>query len=439
MTTLSGTISDVRNGPQSRPRSAAATLLQRLAPFLAMAVLAYPTLVWPLLEATAVSLEPVYGVPPVDGPPSALLRIYFSTLLALGLAALVASSGISRPGPARPALIGLAGYLAWAGITGFWAVEPEISTRRFLLSVFISGSLVTSTLATRDADRLLRIIFWMFAVVVLINAMSVLTTAPTALGHAGIYPHKNYFAAVTSVMMMTALYQLGNGTPVRRLVAAVMLLAAVWFLVVARSKTCTALAVLTPLLAYGAVLLARHGRISPAVSLPAVALVLFGIYAFGAQSGFWDFQAVASAVFGDPTLTQRTDIWAFALKKIEERPWLGFGYEVFWGAGSNSPSLREGPGFVAQMPHAHNGYIDMTLQTGLIGLALFAVPLLSVLHMAGRLAHRAPGVAGFVLSLVVFGALHNCLETSWFRSFNLEAMLFVLAVALVSLREAPSP
>jgi O-antigen ligase len=160
--------------------------------------------------------------------------------------------------------------------------------------------------------------------------------------------------------------------------------------------------VLVPLLSYGSVLLARHCRVSPAIALSLLVLAIYGVYEFGAQSGFWDFHAVAETVFGDPTLTQRTDIWSFAIRKIAERPWLGYGYEVFWGAGANSPSVREGPGFVAQMPHAHNGYIDVVLQTGALGLVLLAVLILSALHVAGRLARRSPGL-GISLSMLIFG------------------------------------
>ncbi len=427
------------NTVTAAPMSATASFLQGLAPFITVAALAYPVLVWPLLEAQVVSLDPVYGQPAVDGPPSALLRVYFSTLLVLAITALGVQLGRRPLGLARPLLLALAAYIAWAGVTGFWAVEPEISSRRFLLAVFINGAIVAATLATADIERLLRIAFWMFAIMVALSIVSVLTTKPTALGHAAFYPHKNFFALITAIMSLFALHQLGSGTRLTRPVAVSMLLAAAWFLVEARSKTNLALFVLAPLVAYSTILLTRLTRISPAIILGAFALTLYGIYQFGAQSGFWDFHAAAQALFGDPTLTQRTDIWNFAMRKIAERPWLGYGYEVFWGAGPNSPSVREGPGFVAQMPHAHNGYIDITLQTGFIGLAIFATLMISALHATGRVARTRPGLAGFALSLLVFGLLYNTLESAWFRSFSLDAMTFVLAVVLVSQRQEQQP
>jgi exopolysaccharide production protein ExoQ len=406
--------------------------MTRMAPFIVVACLAYPALVWPLFEAEVVSLAPVFGQPAVDGPPSALLRIYFSVLLFAGCISFASSDGSRTVRLLQPPILLTALYLGWAGTTSLWSVEPDITLRRFLLGVFIAGSLITATLTVRDPAPLLRNVFWMFFSVTVLSAYSVLTTPPTALGHAAFYPHKNYFGATISVAALVALYQLSSGRGVTRIAAALMLPATAWFLIEARSKTSLALVVAAPLLGYAVALSARVLRISPAIAFGAIGASLYAVYAIGTASHIWDFDDVATAIFGDPTLTQRTDIWAFAIKMIEQRPWLGYGYEVFWGASVESPSVRQGPGFVAQMPHAHNGYIDIVLQTGYIGLAIFAVLLLSTLHLAGRIAQRSLGQASFLLSIIFYCVLSNGLETSWFRSFGLSSMMFVLAIALTA-------
>ncbi len=420
-------------------QSAIAALLLRLAPLIVAAALAYPSLVWPLLEAETVSLGPVYGRPAVDGPPSALLRIYFSVLLVAGCLSFACLDGRRLGRLMQLPVILTALYLSWAGMTSFWAVEPDITTRRFLLAAFIAGGIITATLAARDTDRLMRYAFWMFFIVVVLSAISILTTAPTALGHAAYFPHKNYFGATISVVALFALYQITNGSRLNRIAAVGVLLSCAWFLIEARSKTSLAVVTIAPVLGYGIALLARFGRISPSITVTVISSGIYGIYAIGAASHIWDFNEVATAIFGDPTLTQRTDIWAFAVKMIEQRPWLGYGYEVFWGASVESPSVREGPGFVAQMPHAHNGYIDIVLQTGFIGLAIFAALLLTILHLAGRIAGRSLGLASFLLSIILYCILSNCLETSWFRSFSLSSMIFVLATAITAQSQVADP
>jgi hypothetical protein len=91
----------------ARP-SATIAWLRRLAPFGAVAALTYPVLVWPLLEAQVVSLEPVYGQPAIDGPPSALLRVYFSILLVSGVVTFAAQAATRPLGIRPPLLIALA-------------------------------------------------------------------------------------------------------------------------------------------------------------------------------------------------------------------------------------------------------------------------------------------------------------------------------------------
>ncbi len=411
-------------------------MLARMAPLIVVAALAYPSLVWPLFEAEPVSLAPVFGQPAVDGPPSPLLRVYFTVVLIAGCLSFACFDGRKFVRLLRLPILLTALYLAWAGITNFWSVEPDITLRRFLLAAFIAGGLISATLAARGPERILQYSFWMFFLVTVISAVSVLTTAPTALGHAAYFPHKNSFGATISVAALVALYQLTNGRRSDRVAAGAVLLACAWFLIEARSKTSLALVVVAPVLGFAVAALARFARISPALTIIAIGVSCYGIYEIGAASHIWDFDEVANAIFGDPTLTQRTDIWAFANKMIEQRPWLGYGYEVFWGASVESPSVRQGPGFVAQMPHAHNGYIDIVLQTGYIGFAILSALLLTTLHLTGHIARRSLGLASFLLSIILYCILSNGLETSWFRSFSLSSMIFVLAIAITAQSQA---
>jgi O-antigen ligase len=71
------------------------------------------------------------------------------------------------------------------------------------------------------------------------------------------------------------------------------------------------------------------------------------------------------------TLTGRTTLWEILWQRFQERPVLGFGYEAFWKQypqGIMPPGWVEGDGFAT---HAHNGYIEIVLALGLIGLILY--------------------------------------------------------------------
>lgn len=71
----------------------------------------------------------------------------------------------------------------------------------------------------------------------------------------------------------------------------------------------------------------------------------------------------------DPTLSGRTDLWELAIELIAKRPWLGYGYQGFWQDGGGAEIIWKAEGY--KPPHAHNGFVNITLDLGLIGLFLF--------------------------------------------------------------------
>jgi O-antigen ligase len=74
----------------------------------------------------------------------------------------------------------------------------------------------------------------------------------------------------------------------------------------------------------------------------------------------------------DPTLTMRTEIWDYVWIEIEKKIFLGYGFGTYWIMGSsvvaNFASIFAG----FKINQAHNGYLEIMLQLGLIGITLFA-------------------------------------------------------------------
>ncbi len=74
----------------------------------------------------------------------------------------------------------------------------------------------------------------------------------------------------------------------------------------------------------------------------------------------------------DPTLTNRTDIWAELLALRGD--WLvGTGFEGYW-MGKRLERIME----VRNINEAHNGYLEVFLTTGSIGVFLFGLWILSI-------------------------------------------------------------
>ena len=101
-----------------------------------------------------------------------------------------------------------------------------------------------------------------------------------------------------------------------------------------------------------------------------LALVIF-LIGFGVSAPFLGGSNVAtfSSAFGrKETLTGRTETWAELVPVVKRQPLLGSGFGSFW-----TTARRQ----FYEMSYGHNGYLDILLELGAVGLAFYAAWLLS--------------------------------------------------------------
>ncbi len=96
----------------------------------------------------------------------------------------------------------------------------------------------------------------------------------------------------------------------------------------------------------------------------------------------------------DITLTGRTPLWSYLFaEKISQRPWLGYGFHGFWQPwlGVDNPSANHISGQLRMpvptggywtVPHAHNGFIEIIIDSGFIGFSAFALSMGTALVQA---------------------------------------------------------
>jgi O-antigen ligase len=395
-------------------------------------MLAFPILLWPLTEGANLAPESDFAVAPPTSEPGILNRIWFPSLFLWGLLSFIALPRERLRDLAHPAVLSIALLLLWAAATVLWSQAPHLVVRRSLQQLIIVLAYLLPVLAARRPEPILHALLAVCAVTVAANILPVLTEPPGPIGHEGIYPQKNYFGAVMVLCILVALVHVVADRGLVRLGSVLLILVAFAMLIVSRSKTSLALAVMAPAIGFGLYIASRYLRTTPMVLMPLFMVVCYGIYVLGARAYLWDFPGFATAVFGDPTLTRRTDIWAFAVSMIELKPILGWGYESFWNYSYEAPSVRHGTGFVASMPHAHNGYLDALIHTGAVGFAILLVVILTTLSGAHRLSQREPRAALLVIFAIVLAIGYNFLETAWFSGFNMISGFFILSAALVA-------
>src|SRR5690349_1187100 len=171
----------------------------------------------------------------------------------------------------------------------------------------------------------------------------------------------------------------------------------------ATSKVCLALGCL--------VIAAAHMRLTKRhpsflkVLLPSC-FVLYLILAYG-----FDINGeLARGVGRDPTLTGRTNIWKVVLS-TNTNPLVGAGYMSFW----LGPRLQYVWRLAGGVNEAHNGYLEVYLNLGFIGLFLLGVLLIASYRSTCKRLTSRSGMASLSLALWTIVLFYNMTESAAFN------------------------
>jgi len=120
----------------------------------------------------------------------------------------------------------------------------------------------------------------------------------------------------------------------------------------------------------------------------------------------------------DMTLTGRTDFWPLIVNKINEHPVLGYGLSGFWQEwrGADNPGADIIVAKTQFRPqHSHNGFLDLGLELGWLGLALFTCSFLNnVAKGVVYLSKARLPESGLPLLLLTYTLMTNFTETGLF-------------------------
>lgn len=178
--------------------------------------------------------------------------------------------------------------------------------------------------------------------------------------------------------------------------------------------------------------------------------VLFGITLFGtmvvlATTPFWlgmvlDTVLVASGK--DANLTGRGDLWQAADRLIAQRPILGLGYNAFWVQGNLEAErlwrllhVSSGSPF-----NFHNTARDILVNTGIVGLVLYAVVWLFTSMRLLWLTMLLPDYFGiFCSAMLVFVAPRLYFELIGFSNMHFPTMILLISLACGLRRQRLNP
>ena len=303
--------------------------------------------------------------------------------------------------------------LALCFVSTAWSDNPLITLRRSttLASCVLFGMYLSHTLGLRGAVAMAgrcAVFLGLLSIAVFVAAPSV--GRETALGYEnamrGVFSQKNPMAECMLLGVGCYCFRLlDEGRHLRHLACLALLLLCI---VLGRSATSLGIATLV-LLATGFMATRNWPRLQLALGFCVSWAVLVGaVIALIAP------ELLMAASGRDASLTGRGPLWNEVLRVIAQRPLLGHGYAGFWNEESRDVQyLWLQAGWHA--PDSHDGYLDVLVELGAVGLAAYV-------FMWGRVAAGAIAAARA-------GTLR---EARWL-------VLFMLINVVLNLDEGPMP
>ena len=123
-------------------------------------------------------------------------------------------------------------------------------------------------------------------------------------------------------------------------------------------------------------------------------------------------QMFFSAIGRDSTFTGRTSIWATGLQIVAANP--------VWGVGFQEAVAHKG----VEIRHFHNGYLDLAVRGGVMGLSLLLMVLMFAITRALRIYRHDSYLGLGLLSLLMMIIIHNLTEGSFGKGLTTIWLLF---------------
>ena len=182
----------------------------------------------------------------------------------------------------------------------------------------------------------------------------------------------------------------------------------IWLLLMSESKTC-----LLAFLIGAAIFLSTRSKLVSRSSFAFAKLIFLGVAIGLVITAFWTV-AVApllEVVGRDATFTERTMIWNSVLKQ-DINPLIGCGFYSFW--------LEKGPSvwkdFDRFKPHsAHDGYLELYLDGGMIGCFLMGIFLVFTSWRLGNQFSPTNSFSRVLFAITMMALIINFSEAYFFR------------------------
>lgn len=318
--------------------------------------------------------------------------------------------------------------LGVCAFSSFWSLDPDTTIRRVvgLTGTMLFGLYLASRYTLKQQLKIYAYMFGISAVMCLLFVLLVPKYGIVSSIHIGawrgIYAQKNIlgkrFVLGGAIFFFLAMTNREN-----RWISWLGYITSGLLILLSQSATSVVnfLIITGSYLIYSRILNLKYKVMIPVVTLLSTVGIAFYTW-FVSQS-----DQILGSVGKDTTLTGRSELWPAVLEMIAKKPWLGYGYGAFWNDSVESSIVIQTVQWNA--PNAHNGFLDLWLALGLLGILVFLIGfVINLLRALYLMRWNQTSENLWLLIYFTYMIFSNLTETTLLEQNSLEWILYVSAI-----------
>ncbi|MDY6896701.1 MAG: O-antigen ligase family protein [Cyanobacteriota bacterium] len=399
---------------------------------------------------------------------SQLLRLAEKSFIILGLTFFSGAFGINSLGMIiSPGVVSLIRYFVWGAstflvlilwqntlitfsrnfllllLTGLayfsflWSQDPEFTlfnSRQVLMMTFF-GLYFASRFSLKEIVELIGLTLFIGCITSILVAIG-MPSIGMHIGdqHSGawkgVYGNKNKFGSMMILMWLSFFTLPKSNSSIYKYLGIIL---SIFLILVSTSKTSLVISVLLISIMF----FYKHFRWQGKIS---VILLDIGILILGCLTVFITtyWVEILTDLGRDTTLTGRTPIWGVMLLKLIERPLLGYGRGSFFAPGSPHAFEAGRVLHAGWVPgHGHNGFLDLAIDIGLIGLSIFLINYFATFARGLKRAYATNNPESlFPLAFLLFLVMNNITESFLLHQVNIYWVIYVTVTFTLNQKES---
>lgn len=315
----------------------------------------------------------------------------------------------------------------WSLLSVFWSDFPLVTFKRWFQIFLIYFLIITylTYFSEDEALRILKLILYPYLLLTLFVVLAIPGAKDPAFNTwRGFSATKNTLGQVGVISsVLTLIFYIKENSQIKKYIAFLFFILSIIIVIGTFSSTSyIALFIfLSGTLLYW-IKTKVFGRLGVHNSIFIYTFVTGILLLIAAMVFFPDFTDFIQGIFGkNETFYDRGKLWSVMLWHASQHPILGCGFQAFWTI-ENPQLLLLYQTFVWLPNQAHNGYIDLINEIGIVGLILFIIMILKNIVRSFRYQLLTPWLWFLILPLI-----SNVTESNFFRVGTITSNFIILS------------